>query len=470
MNVLLLSLLLLAAPRAGTARGPSDAEAAFYIPKLEDVALAGPFLDIAGEKSGLLRREGWRDDVHPLLRVDVTRKDSLQEAGLDPLGAATLSLKGDQSISCVTLSDAKKYEAACGERLKTLGVPWRRDVDGVAVVGAKDSLGRVLAGYVLKGKESCAIGGGGRTIEKALLELGKLLGKAPTGAMWKTAQALPGQVVVVSQYAVVGLKAAGLTMTTEFKSSGRPPAVKLAGAGSSPYAGAAPDALLWSRLRIEPSQVALVLAQVSGLLGRLCPACDRAALTDTATALAPALTGNALVVVQQVKVKGTLRTFSGRFFAAQMAVLAEAADPKAAREALENLARVTGAKALESGEGFSLLLREGEVKLGVRGAHVYLSNDGAVLEAALRAVPGAAGKQAHGVELGVDPERLARALSQVPLADVLAVPELAALLAASAEGGPLLLASEKLTGYADTDVAAAVRGQLVWTLKKPVAP
>ncbi|MBS1150068.1 MAG: hypothetical protein H6Q89_1766, partial [Myxococcaceae bacterium] len=63
--------------------------------------------------------------------------------------------------------------------------------------------------------------------------------------------------------------------------------------------------------------------------------------------------------------------------------------------------------------------------------------------------------------------RLARALAQVPLVDVLAVPELAGLLAASAEGGPLLLASEKLTGYADSESASVLRGQLVWTLKKP---
>jgi hypothetical protein len=50
--------------------------------------------------------------------------------------------------------------------------------------------------------------------------------------------------------------------------------------------------------------------------------------------------------------------------------------------------------------------------------------------------------------------------------EVLAVPELAALLAISAEGGPLLLASEKLTGYADSETSGAVRGQLVWTLRK----
>ncbi len=464
MNALLLCLVLTAAPARGP-RAPADIELGFFIPKLEDAAQMTVFLDAAGQRSGLLRREAWRNDVHPLLRVDLTRKDSLLESGLDPQGAGTLSFRGDLSFSCVTLGDVKKFEAACAERLTTLGEPWRKEVDGVWVVGARDVLGRVLAGYVLKGKESCAVGGSGNTVEKPLLELGKLLVKAPTAAMWKTAQSLPGQAVVVAPQAVVGLKANGLTLTQEFK-SGRYPVAKLAGAGPTPYAAGA-DGLFWSRLRVEPSQVALVLAQMTGVIARLCPTCDPAALTDTATALAPALSGNALLFVQQVKVKGTLRTFAGRFFAAQLTMLAEAADPKAARAALDSLGKLKGAKALENGEGYTLLLREGEVKVGVRDSHLYFSNDGAALEATFKALPAAPGKQAHGSEFGVDPERLARALAQVPLVDVLAVPELAGLLAASAEGGPLLLASEKLTGYADTDTASAVRGQLVWTLKKP---
>ncbi|MBS1150235.1 MAG: hypothetical protein H6Q89_1933, partial [Myxococcaceae bacterium] len=189
MTALLLSLLLVAAPAPskGTPRAPADAEYAFFLPRLEDAAQLIPFLDAAGERSGLFRREGWRNEVHPLLRLDVTRQDSLLESGLDPNGPGTLSFRGNYSFSCVSLSDVKKYEAACAERLKTLGDPWRKDVDGVAVVGARDSLGRVLSGYVLKGKESCAVGGGGSTVEKPLLELGKLLGKPPGGAMWKTA-------------------------------------------------------------------------------------------------------------------------------------------------------------------------------------------------------------------------------------------------------------------------------------------
>jgi len=91
------------------------------------------------------------------------------------------------------LSDPKKYEAACTERLKQFGGLIRKDLDGVSVVGSKDPIDRVLAGYVIRGKESCAIRRSGLSVEKPLLELGKLLGKAPGTAAWKIALGLPGQ-------------------------------------------------------------------------------------------------------------------------------------------------------------------------------------------------------------------------------------------------------------------------------------
>lgn len=465
MSPLLLSVFLLAAPaRAAPApRAPVDAEFAFFIPNFAGAAELVPFLDVAAEHSGLLRREGWRSEVHPLLRVDVTRKDSLLESGLDPGGAGTLSFRGDLTFSCVQLTDPKKYEAACGDRLKGLGVPFRKELDGVSVVGAKDSLDRVLAGYVIRGKESCAIAGQGTSVEKPLLELGKLLGKAPGTSMWKNAAGLPGQAVLIAAPVAVGLKGSGLSLTGEFKSS-RLGFAKLTGAGSSPYAGTAFNAMLWLRMRVEPSQLPPALAQLATLLHKACPACDPAVLTDAATALGPTLSGNVLILIEQVKVQGSLRTYAARFFAHKAVVLAEASDPKAAGAALEGFGRVPGAKPTE--DGFALQLREGEVRIGVRQGHVYLSNDGRVLEATFRALPATAGKQAHGVEFGVDPERVAKALAQVPVVDVLSVPELAVLLGASAEVGPLLLASEKLSGYADTDAAGALRGQVVWSLKK----
>lgn len=465
MSPLFLTLVLLAGPAKApaTPRGPADAEFAFFVPDFSVAADLVPFLDAAGDHSALLRREGWRNDVHPLLRVDVSRKDSLVEAGIDPAGSGTLSFRGDYTFSCVTLADPKKYETACADRLKGYGVPFRKELDGATIVGAKDSLDRVIAGYAIRGRESCALSGQGTSVEKPLLELGKLLGKPPTTAQWKAIAGLPGQAMLIAPRVAVGLKGSGLTLTSEFKSA-RAPVARLAGAGPTPYGGATWDGMFWLRMRVDPTQLAPELAQLAAMLQRLCPACDPAALTDTATALAPTLTGNAVVYVQQVKVQGSLRTLGPRFFAHKGAFLAEASDPKAARAALENLSRIKGAKA--SDDGYTLQLRDGTLQLGVRDNHVYLADDAAALAALFKGLPAAESKQAHGAEYSIDPERVAKALAQVPVVDVLAVPELAALLAISAEAGPLLLASEKMTGYADTDASGTVRGQHLWTLKK----
>jgi hypothetical protein len=91
---------------------------------------------------------------------------------------------------------------------------------------------------------------------------------------------------------------------------------------------------------------------------------------------------------------------------------------------------------------------------------VFASNDPVVLEAAYKALPAAPAAQAHGAEVDVDPKLLAQGLAQVPLMDAVQSTELAGMLAAGAELGPLLLATERISGWAD-----AQRAQLSWRLK-----
>jgi hypothetical protein len=82
----------------------------------------------------------------------------------------------------------------------------------------------------------------------------------------------------------------------------------------------------------------------------------------------------------------------------------------------------------------------------------------------LAALPGGAGKQAHAGEAVVDPKLLAEGLSQVPLLEALQAPELAGLVAAATELGPLLLASKKVTGWLDAAGTGQHRAQAVWQL------
>ena len=156
MTPVLLMTLLSAAP---------NPQLVLQAPSTEKLSTLVPFLDLGGEQTSFLRRETWRDDGHPLLRVDFTRVETVTAAGLDPKGFVRVLVDGDLKVSCVVLADVKKYEAACAERLKTLGTIVRETKDGVTTVFAKDPINRVLSGYVLKGKDSCALVAQGRTVE-----------------------------------------------------------------------------------------------------------------------------------------------------------------------------------------------------------------------------------------------------------------------------------------------------------------
>ncbi len=447
MGLSLLLALLVTAPRA-----PADAEVAMYVPRLDAVGTVMPFFTRAGARSAILRPSSWREEAHPLLKVDVTSAQSLAAAGLDATKSLTVARRGPFSISCYAVADAKVHAAQSDERLARLGEVKAQTVGGVAVKSAVDPLGRALAAYAVKGAEACALTGYGQTVEKELPGLAKLLG-ANAAALpgFKTAAELPGAAYLVKPdgpaRGAVGLLGDGLTLKLEAKARGLPLGT-LAGPGPSPFAGLAPGGLLTLRLRVEKAQLPLVIDE----LARRVP--GGAALSGPARQLAPALTGNLALVVHQVKVQGTLRTAEARFFAVKLALLAETTDPAAAQAAVDGL-------------GGALQLERGKLEAGVQGHVVWLANDAAAKDAALAAVPEKPGKQAHAGEVVVDPALLARALGQVPLLEAVQSPELAGLVAASAELGPLLLASEKVHGWLDPAGPLTQRAQLTWVLKAP---
>lgn len=92
---------------------------------------------------------------------------------------------------------------------------------------------------------------------------------------------------------------------------------------------------------------------------------------------------------------------------------------------------------------------------------MVLSNDAEVKGRMLRALEGAAGKQAHGLEFVAAPTQVAQGLAQVPLLEALQAPELAGLVAVSSELGPLL-ASERVAG--SVEAGPVQRAQLTWAL------
>ena len=172
----LLLISVLTAPRA-----PAEAEVVAYVPKLELATQLLPFFTAAGSRSVLLRPEAWRSEAHPLIDVDVTSKEALALVGIDAAGSLSSSRLGDASIACVTVSDVDKYRKAADAKLARLGEAFEKVEGGVSVYASRDPLGRVLAAYVLHGKESCAISGHGRSVETQFSLLSKMVTKAVSG-------------------------------------------------------------------------------------------------------------------------------------------------------------------------------------------------------------------------------------------------------------------------------------------------
>ena len=460
LALIALPLILTVGPR-----GPAEFDTVIYLPRLDRATQFTEFLRVGGERTVLLRSENWREALHPLLRFDITRPETASEAGLDETQSLTLILRGDLEVSCTTVKDLPRFTQLCADRMKPLGDPWKDKAEGATLIGVKDVLGRVPTGYALKGNEACAVREQGKSVEGVLKEIAKWMGKPPQGPVWKLIPQMKGTAYFLSMKAVAALNADGLTDVADVR--GELPMAGVGNAGPSPYAAFPNGGLLVLKVRTAPEMLASVLEQLALRLMALCPSCTPQAFTAAAHAIAPTLTGNAVVLVSKVKVQASLRTEAGRFFALRLAVLAESKDAPNSRGVLAGMQTLKGAKPLDNGEGFSLLLREGEVELGVRGTNVYLANDAAVLEAALKAVPAQPGKQAHGAEFTVDPKLLAQGLSQVPLLDAVQSGELAGILAAGAELGPLLLGTEKVNGWADWMQGPSYKGQLTWKLKPP---
>jgi hypothetical protein len=439
MTLLALILTAALAPKA-----PPEAELVTFVPRLDGLSSVLPFFDAAGTRSQLLRPESWRGQADPVLEVDLTSKASLEAAGIDPTGPLTISRLGDRTITCLTLARPELHTARVEERLARQGPVFKQQLSGASLIGSRDAIDRVLAAVATVGRESCSIAGNGLSVEKQLPLLVKtLLGKVPLPP-----PAVPGVVSFIipggSPSGTLSLSGKELTLTADLKGKGLPLA-PLAGAGPSPYAALSSEGLLVLRARFAKSAMPDVVSQLTHRLP-FGPELSRAGAS-----LAPLLTGNAALLVSHVKVTTGLRSPAARLFAVRFALVAETSDPAAAKALLDAL------------DPKSLSVREGALEVAVAGSTVILSNDEQVKQKALAALGSAAGKQTHAVELSGSPARIASALNQVPLLEAVQTPELAGLLAAGTELGPLLLASEPFTGWLDS-AGGLARGQLVWKL------
>lgn len=440
----LLLISVLTAPRA-----PADAEVVVLVPKLDQSTQLLPFFTAAGSRSPLLRPEAWRSSAHPLIDVDLTSKEALALVGIDSASSLTASRLGDASITCVTVSQVDTYRKAADAKLARLGEVFEKVEGGVSVYASRDPLGRVLAAYVLHGKESCAISGHGRSVETQFPLLSKMVRTTAAGPGFALAAKLPGVVQLIgpsgAKHGVVSLNAKDLTLTADATTRGLPLA-QLAGAGASPLGAFSVPGMAVLRARVAKTQVPSMVEQAV----RQFP--GSSTLLPLAREAAGYFTGNAAVLISHAKVTTGLRTREARFFAVRSALIAEVTDPVAVEAMIIRL------------DPKALVFREGTLTVSLVGSLLVVANDAEVRSRAVAALATAAGKQAHGVEFEVDPKLVARGLQQVPLLEAVQAPELAGLVAAGTELGPLLLASEKVRGFIDSAAGGQHSSRLVWQL------
>lgn len=441
--VVMMSVLAAASPP----KAPAGADVVTYVARLDALSQVLPFFEAASTRSALFRPSSWTSSVHPLIDVDVTDAAALGRVGIDATGSLTASRLGNSEISCHRVSDLDAYRKACDARLARLGDLFEKSEGGVSIYATRDPLNRVQAAYVISGKETCAIAGHGHSIEKELKALVKTVGKPLVSANLSAVTKLPGLVQVFfagKREKGLSISANGLTLEVQGRAwdSG---IAKLAGGGASPYSTLAAPGMAVVRGRLAKDQLAGVIDQFVQLVP------GGSSARDVARELAPLMTGNAGALISHVKITTGLRTREARFFALKLAVVAEVNDPVAAAAVLEKLNR----KALS--------MREGTLDVELVGAHLVVSNDGEAKAKLLAAVKTSAGKQGHGMEISLDSKAVAKGLSQIPLLEAMQAPELAGMVAASAELGPLLLATERVNGWIDSSGNSHV-GRATWTL------
>jgi hypothetical protein len=348
----------------------------------------------------------------------------------------------------VRITDIDTFRKACDARLARLGEVFEKVEGGVSIYATRDSLGRVLAAYALSGKEACAIVGHGRSVDSSFPSVAKSMSKAPIGAGYTMATKAPGVVQIIGPtgptVGVMGLTAKDLTLTLDAKIKGAPLA-QLAGAGASPFGTFSATGMTVVRARLAKTQLpALVDQAVAQFPGS-------AMLKPIARQVSPYLTGNAAALLSHVKVTSGLRTREARFFALRAVLLLEVADPPAVAALLAGL------------DPKALTFREGTLSVTLEGSVLVISNDAEVRAKALAALSRSAGNQAHGLEYDVDPKLVAKGLQQIPLLEAVQSTELAGFVAASTELGPLLLATERVSGWLEWG-GGTHTGKLVWQL------
>jgi hypothetical protein len=412
------------------------------VSNLQQLKQLGPFLEVASRYSNILQPQTLVGEAYPLLPVDIFSADSLNTSGLNAQGPWNYYKFDALSLACLQVVNPTVFIAATNEKLKRSGELFNKKINGLNVIGVKDSLGRTLSAYIIDKQRTCALTGHGYSIEKQLPLLAQYFVKPY--ALQKPPQPGLAELQLQNGEANFSCSAKGRVAQVDARFT-QLNAPHFQGPGPSVFARFSSPGLLNFRARFEPKEV-------PALLRALLPRIPFAKTLEPAIeAIAPHLTGNVALFASQVKVTKGLLSTEARFFALKLAVLAETNNSAQAERVLKSL------------DASQLSSKSGTLKIKTEGNFISLSNDDKTLESALGAARDASGVQKHGFEFTIEAPLLAKALGQVPLLEAVQSAELAGVLAAGTETGPLLTATEKIEGRLDY-VKDIHIGHLDWSL------
>jgi hypothetical protein len=430
-----------------------------FAPKLSALSGLHEFMERAGERSALMRPSTYSTDFHPLLSVDPFRPESLQLAGIDPAGPATVSERGDTHVTCTQLSDVKLFERRATERLTAEGTVTSKRAEGGVALKAAQRETLYPAAYLLKGHEACAISGTSIT-SSTLTELTHWMAHPPDPPS-PHRSGLLGALFLWTRGGVVGADGTRDKLTLDARSTSSHLPLVLASPAPTAAASVPPSGVVFVRARSLPGP----LAQTAmGQLGLVCQRCQTPGWGKFFAALSSALTGEVLARVDRVRVDAPLSDPAGRFFALKQATLFELKQAQGVKDALTALAKEEGLPT--TADGVKVTIGAGVLSAGVRGRFLYATTDEGALEAVKPAFTAKASTPAHALEVALDSRALAQALGQISLLDIVADQKLIGLFAASTELGPLLSVSAPIHVWAEPQ-SGGTHVHLTWELQRP---
>ena len=434
LTSLLVTVSLSAAPPA--AQALEKPEWALEVPRIDRVPDLLTFFTRAGEEAALLLPTTWLPELHPLFPLDFEDPAQLQSAGVAKSSALVVSEAKLKRMTCLQVESLPKYAERADAQLTLQGEVSRQKIGAIQTVSAKRE-GKVVAAYAVKGKTVCSIlSGRGHeaTVKDAVAAVGR-----PAPAASKQG---PARLWLPTGSGYLKGDAKSLHAQGEQHTRAIP---KLATSTPGALDEHVPSGLLFVRGRVDPEDL---MTFFEPNLIQLCSACPPHAVKKLLAVLAQEMSGEFIWRIDGLNPNPDFSTQASRIRSIRYAVGFGLANSEGAPGRFAEALTQSGA----SGQAteWEVPLDGRGVSIRFEGSTVWLFTDKKALER-LRKSPASSGQLDGATYARLDAKEAGKALSRISILDLLRRPELASLVAVSAEVGPLLEASRSLEWHLEPD-------------------